>query len=341
MKLLGKIKNLSSDTKAKIRKGLKVLATAFACFLIVLVLNFALPRLLPGDPIAYLTGFDEEEMSAEKYEYYFHALHLDESTSKQFGYYLESIFDGTLGYSFKKEALVSDLIAERLGYTLQITLPAIFISVIIGLVWGLKAGHKKDGIFDGVSTTFNVALNAVPSFAIGLLLLTWLALENKIFPSSSLSSPAVVPGTSAYFADRLHHLVLPVLTLVIASTPSRYLIVRNSTALFIDDRSVRYAAERGLSDGKIERSYVLKNVAHPFVAMIGTAVGGCIAGSVVVENVFSVNGIGRLLYDAVYTLDYPLMQGILFVTSLAMIISIALSDLICIAITPTGKEGRV
>lgn len=326
-------RKLNSIQKAKLGKALKVVATALVSFLVVVVVGFILPRLLPGDPVAYLTGFDEEEMSQEKYDYYYHALHLDEDTTEQFGYYLEDIFDGSLGYSFKKETTVSSLIGERIGYTLQITLPAILISVAIGLCWGLRAGHKKGGVFDNASTAFNVVLNAVPSFAIALVLLVALSVEGGIFPSAGLSSAG-----KSRFADRLIHLILPVLTLVLASTPSRYLVVRNSTALFSDDMSVRYARERGFSDCKIEFSYILKNVAHPFVTMIGTALGGCFAGSVVVENVFSINGIGRLLYDAVYTLDYPLMQGILFVTSIAMIIAIAVSDLALIAITPMTAE---
>lgn len=326
---------LNPEKKAKLGKATKIVVTAFVAFLILIVVGFALPRLLPGDPVAYLTGYDEEELSEEKYDYYYHVLHLDESTGAQFGYYLKDMFDGTLGYSYKKDATVSSLISERLGYTLQITLPAIVISVAIALVWGLKCGHKNGGIFDGISTSFNVILNAVPSFAIALVLTIVLSLESGLLPSSGLSSANGENG----FLDRLLHLILPVLTLVLASTPSRYLLVRNSSALFATDRSVRYATERGLSNTRIEYSYILKNAVHPFVTMIGTAVGGCIAGSVVVENVFSINGVGRLLYDAVYTLDYPLMQGILFVTSLAMIISLAVSDLICVAITP-AKEVR-
>lgn len=328
-------KKLNSIQKTKLGKALKVVTTALVSFLVVVIAGFILPRLLPGNPVAYLTGYDEEEMSQEKYDYYYHALHLDEDTTAQFGYYLEDIFDGSLGYSFKKETSVSSLIGERIGYTLQITLPAILISVAIGLCWGLRAGHKKGGVFDDASSAFNVVLNAVPSFAIALVLLVALSVESGIFPSAGLSSA----GESG-LADRLLHLILPVLTLVLSSTPSRYLVVRNSTALFSDDMSVRYARERGFSDCKIEFSYILKNVAHPFVTMIGTALGGCFAGAVVVENVFSINGIGRLLYDAVYTLDYPLMQGILFVTSLAMIIAIALSDLALIAITPVNAEVR-
>ena len=101
------------------KKYRKNLILALVCFLIVIVLNFFLPRLLPGNPIAYLTGFSEEDMTPAQVAYYRQALHLDKPVFVQFGYYLRSLADGTLGYSYKKEATVSTLIGQRLGYTLH------------------------------------------------------------------------------------------------------------------------------------------------------------------------------------------------------------------------------
>ena len=126
------------------KKYQKNLILALVCFLIVMVLNFFLPRLLPGNPIAYFTGFSEEDMTPAQVAYYRQALHLDEPLFVQFGYYLRSLFDGTLGYSYKKEAPVSALIGQRLGYTLQITLPAVLLSTALGLCW--KAGTAAEVI---------------------------------------------------------------------------------------------------------------------------------------------------------------------------------------------------
>ena len=116
------------------KKYRKNLILALVCFLIVIVLNFFLPRLLPGNPIAYLTGFSEEDMTPAQVAYYRQALHLDEPVFAQFGHYLRSLFDGTLGYSYKKETTVSALIGQRLGYTLQITLPAVLLNTALGLL---------------------------------------------------------------------------------------------------------------------------------------------------------------------------------------------------------------
>ena len=100
-----------------------------------------------------------------------------------------------------------------------------------------------------------------------------------------------------------------------------------------------YAKERGLSDHKIKFGYILKNIAQPFITMVGMSVSTCIGGSLVVENIFSIGGMGSLLSDAVYTLDYPLMQGILFVTTAIMTVSIVVTDMICILIDPRVRLG--
>ena len=317
----------------------KNLILALVCFLIVVALNFFLPRLLPGNPIAYLTGFSEEDMTPAQVTYYRQALHLDKPVSVQFGYYLRSLLDGTLGYSYKKEAAVSALIDQRLGYTLQITLPAVFLSTLLGLLWGLHCGYKKGSFFDKLSTTFQIVVNTMPTFLIALVLMILFCFRQRWFPYTGLNSAGAVPGTIGYLRDRIHHLILPVLTLTTASAPSRYLLMRNTVSQVTEEKYVLYAKERGLSDRKIKFGYILKNIAQPFITMVGMSVSTCIGGSLVLENIFSIGGMGELLSDAVYTLDYPLMQGILFVTTAIMTISIVAADLVCILIDPKVRLG--
>lgn len=317
----------------------KNILVALVCFLIVVVANFALPRLLPGNPIAYLTGMAEEDMTPTQVEYYKNALHLNENGFVQFRYYVSSLLDGTLGYSFKKQAIVSDLILERLGYTLQITLPSVVLSTLIGLLWGLHCGYHKDGVGDRLSTAGLIVFNAIPSFLLGLVLIIFCCFRHKWFPYTGLNSAEVPAGTAAYFWDRVYHLILPVLTLTAATVPSRYLLMRNTTRKIMDEKYILYARARGLSEQKIKLSYVLKNIAQPFIAMVGMSVGVCVGGSLVIENIFSIGGMGSLLTQAVYTLDYPLMQGILFVTTLIMVISIVATDIVCILIDPKVRLG--
>ena len=320
-------------------KYIKHILTALICLIFIIILNFALPRLLPGDPVAYLTGFEEEEMAAETYVYYRNALHLDENIFVQFGYYLKSLFDGTLGYSFKRDTTVSSLIFEKIGYSLQIMIPAVIITVIIGLFWGLNSGYKRNSFFDKFSTTSLIAWNSLPGFMIALVLAITLCVNAGWFPYSGLNDVNVQNGTWAYFFDRIYHLIIPISAVTLAALPSKFLLVRNTAAKFCDDKSIAYARQRGLSDNKIKFCYMFKNIAQPFVSMVGVSVGSCFGGSIVVESIFSINGMGGLLNSAVYTLDYPLMQGILFVTAFFMILSIVISDIICILIDPKAYKG--
>ena len=310
---------------------------ALVCFLLVVVLNFFLPRLLPGNPVAYLTGFSEQDMTPAQVAFYEDALHLNKSLPVQFGYYL----NGTLGYSYKKDAAVSALIGEKIGYTLQITVPAVLLSAGIGLLWGLRCGYKKGGLADRLSTATLIVFNAVPTFLIGLGLMIVFCFQNRLLPYTGLNSPETVRGTVGYVWDRVLHLLLPVGTLTLAALPSRYLLVRNMAASASDGKDILYAKQRGLPDSVIRRDYLLRSIAQPFLTMLGMSVSLCVGGSVVIEKIFSIGGMGSLLTEAVYTLDYPLMQGILFVTTCIMVLSILLTDFLCLLLDPKRKlEGR-
>ena len=184
------------------RKNMRL---ALVCFLLVVVLNFFLPRLLPGDPVAYLTGFSEQDMTPAQVAFYEEALHLNKPLAAQFGYYLRSLLNGTLGYSYKKDAAVSALIGEKIGYTLQITVPAVLLSAGIGLLWGLRCGYKKDSLADRLSTTALIILNAVPTFLIGLGLMIVFCFQNRLLPYTGLNSPEAVRGTVGYAWDKVNY----------------------------------------------------------------------------------------------------------------------------------------
>lgn len=316
-------------------KYARSILTALVCFLIVVVLNFALPRLLPGDPVAYLSGFAEEDMTTAQREFYENALHLRDPLPQQLLHYLHTLVDGTLGYSWKKEEIVAVLIRQRLGATLQIAVPSVVLSALLGLVWGLDSGYRRGSGRDRTATALLIVLNAVPTFLLGLGLLILLSFRLRLLPYAGLSSGS---GTAPFW-DRLQHLLLPVLTLTLAALPSRYLQMRNTAAQLTSRKYILYAKERGLPDRTIKYRYLLKDALPPFLTTVGMGVSVCVGGSLVVENIFSINGMGKLLTEAVYSLDYPLMQGILFVTTGIMVLSIVVTDLVCIWIDPRIRLG--
>jgi len=296
------------------KKYLKSITTALVCFFIVIILNFVLPRALPGDPVAYLSGFDEAGLTQEKYEYYYDALHLGESTGKQFQYYLESILDGSLGYSYKQEMTVSTMVFERLSNTIKIMFPSLFLSWFIGIVWGMRCGQYKGSAKDRFSSSLNVVVNSMPVFVIGLFLMFILCYKLRIL--------------------KYKNILLPIISLLLAELPSRFIYIRNLTAGVMDSKYILYAKERGLSDGTIRRKYIFPNIRGPVISSIGLSVATSVGGSVIVENLFSINGVGLLLTKAVHSLDYPLLQGILFVCALIMLVAIIVSDLLCVLLDP-------
>ncbi len=329
----------NQERRQTMKQYVRNLVAAIVCFLFVVLLNFLLPRLLPGNPIAYLSGFAEEDLTSRQIEYYTEALHLNEPILRQFDYYLRSLTDGTLGYSFKKKMTVSILIEERIGATLQITVPSLILSTVLGLIWGLLAGYGKNRLFDRLSCTFHIFLNVVPGFLTGLLFIIYFGFQNRLFPYTGLSSRGMVPGEPGFLLDRVQHLVLPVLTLTAGVLPSRFLLIRNTAATVTSEKYVLYAKERGFSSARIRYHYILKNIIQPFLTMLGMSVSLCIGGSLIIENIFSIKGMGQLLTDAVYTLDYPLMQGILFVITLMTTLSIVVTDLLCLLLDPRVYRG--
>lgn len=200
---------------------------------------------------------------------------------------------------------------------------------------------QKGGLADRLSTATLIVFNAVPTFLIGLGLMIVFCFQNRLLPYTGLNSPETVRGTVGYVWDRVLHLLLPVGTLTLAALPSRYLLVRNMAASASDGKDILYAKQRGLPDSVIRRDYLLRSIAQPFLTMLGMSVSLCVGGSVVIEKIFSIGGMGSLLTEAVYTLDYPLMQGILFVTTCIMVLSILLTDFLCLLLDPKRKlEGR-
>ena len=288
--------------------------------------------MMPGNPIAYLTGVDEE-LTSVQIEYYEKALHLDKSLIVQFLYYLKSLVDGTLGFSFQKQEVVSLLVISRLKITLLLVLPSATIASILGLYLGLKAGYEVDNKIDKVLTPFMIVLNAFPIFLLSLILILIFCFDLKLFPYLGLASK-----NNGSLFDILTHLVLPVSSIAISLLPSRYLLIRNMARETAKSRCILYQRERGLGKNRIRYSYILPEILTTYLTNVGLSIGSGIAGSVVVESIFSINGMGRLLTEAVYTLDYPLMQGILFVTSFAMLCSIILVEILSAILDPRERR---
>ncbi|MEA4972517.1 MAG: ABC transporter permease [Candidatus Metalachnospira sp.] len=312
----------------------KKFITSLVCLLVIIVFNFALPRLMPGDTVLMLVGMDEDMVSEEQYKYYADKTGAKRPVLEQFWDYSSGIAKGDLGYSYHYNQKITDLIAERLPNTLQIAVPSIIISSLSAIVLGCLMGMRKDSIIEHTVTNLLIVADAIPSFMLGLLLIAVFAFKLRWLPMGSFNSIRVQNGVIPAFMDRVKHLVLPVTALVIGSTPSKYLIVCNLAAKQKNEKYVLYARSRGLSDNQIVFKHIFPNICQTFITMVGMNVGFIVSGSLVIETIFSIKGMGSLISQAITARDYPVLQGCLFVSALVIVTVNLLTDLLCVAIDP-------
>lgn len=314
----------------------KRLLSSVLCLLVMVVINFLLPRMMPGDPVLMLTGQDDEAMSSEQYAAYKAELGLDDPLPVQFGRYLKGLATGDLGYSYHYNDRVVNLLKARIPNTLQLAVPAVVLSSVLAVLLGCAAGFRKGGKLDTGLGTVLVVTNAIPTFLLAMLLVVLFAFELRWFPLSGLSSTVVLGSP---LLDRIRHLILPVTVITLSGLPGKYLMVRNTVAAAMGEKYVVYAQARGLSQSRIQFVHIFRNICPPFITLVGLNLGFMISGSMITEIIFSINGMGGLIYEAASFRDFPTLQGCLLVVSAIVIIANILADFMCRMIDPKQRYG--
>jgi peptide/nickel transport system permease protein len=308
--------------------------SSFFCLAVILLINFLLPRFMPGDPVLMLTGIEYETAGSETYSMYAEKLGLDRQLRIQFAEYLGTVASGGLGYSYHHKETVGRVVAARIPGTLQIALPAVIFSSLIALLLGCVMGYRKNTLADKLVSGSLIIVHAVPGFLLAMVLVTFFAFRLRWFPLGGLNSVRVSGGFWGPLFDRIHHLALPVLTMTILAVPGKYLLLRNSVAAAVEEKYVVYARARGLSGEEILFRHILKNVCAPFITMVGLNLGFVLSGSMIIENIFSIRGMGSLMYAAVSSRDFPVLQGCLLVSALLVIAAGLLTDGVNLLIDP-------
>lgn len=313
----------------------KSLIFSIIALVAIFVVNFFLPRLMPGDPLANLVGADEKAITQQEYDALYHEMGLDLPLGKQFANYVSDLFKGEWGYSYHQGKDVGGVIFEKIPRTLQITLPAWILSVVLACWLGLVAGNAKSRVKDIGITGGMMLADAIPTFLLAILFLILFAFEWQVLPSGGLNSPFA----KNTFADRLLHLILPVATLTIVSTPKKYLLVRNQSANIQDEPYMTYARAKGLNNARLEGVHAFPNISSAFISMLGTSFGHMIAGSIIIEKVFSIDGVGMLVNRAISDKDFPMLQGALLVIALSVIVSNFIADAIAVLSDPRQRRA--
>ena len=304
----------------------KRLLTALGIVLFVILLNYVIIHLAPGDPVRIMAGFDnpsQEQMDALTQKY-----GLDQPLYVQFWKYISALFRGDMGISYQYNEPVAQLILERVGASLLLSGTAAVLAVVIGCLLGLYAGrhHGKtlDRTFSGVAYTFN----AMPSFWLGLMLILIFASTLKLLPTSGMVNIRKGYTGWAYVRDVAQHMVLPCATLVAVQIPAYFRITRSSVMQVMAEDFVTTFRVTGMSERKIFNKYILKNALLPIVTVFGINLAYVISGSTLIEIVFSWPGIGVLMYRAISQRDYNLLMGVYLLLSISVAVMMILVDLV-------------
>jgi peptide/nickel transport system permease protein len=328
-----------------IRKGLFAMLT----LAIVVIFNFFLFRILPGDPVKLL--FRNPRLTREAQDIIRVQFGLDKpiwlDTQKlqsgdiagvfdsQFAAYIRNLFQGNLGISFANRQNVNELLSERVGRTVLLVFTGEIFAILLGVVVGLVAAWKRGTWVDSAALFIGLVMWALPTFFLGIILLI---LARGTLPTGGMVTPGLAEeGTAAYWLDVLRHLILPTVTLAITSVSGYMLIMRSSVVEVLAEDYILTAKAKGLSNLRILRDHALKNAMLPMVTIIALNLGYVVGGAIQVETVFSWPGIGRLIYDSVAKQDYPVLQGAFLLLAVSVILTNFMTDILYSILDPRVK----
>ncbi|GAU76240.1 ABC transporter permease [Fusibacter sp. 3D3] len=319
--------------KYLIKKFAYVLITLFG----VLVINFFLFRVMPGDPVSMLVrnpNANVETVEKVRMQY-----GLDQSMFDQFFKYIANLAKGDFGTSFHYNRSVNAVIGERVFATVLLVGTAEIVAIFVGVLLGIIAAHKRGSRVDVFALSFSLVTYAMPSFWLGIILIALFSGLFGILPTSGMTSPALYFATGIQkAADVAAHLVLPALTLALVLIGEYMLVMRSALIEVLTEDYITTARAKGFDEKTILKNHALPNAMIPMVTLVAMSLGFVITGALQVETVFSWPGLGRLMYDALQSRDYPLLQGIFYISSISVIGANFISDILYGYLDPRVKE---
>lgn len=308
-----------------VRYILQRLGQTLIILLIVSLLTYLLVDFLPGDPIAAMTG---GEISGETYERLYYEMNMDKPVIVRYALWLKGALTGNFGTSQIYHQPVIKVIGERLPVTIFLSLLAFFISVPLGIIFGIISAVRRGTAADTtVTLTANICC-CLPEFWLGILFLYLFSMLTGWLPSSGFVWPWVDFGTS------IRSLIMPLLCLSVGGIASITRQTRSSMLEVIRQDYIRTARSKGLQEKKVIFVHALKNALLPVITLMGLRLGGLVGGSVFVENVFVIPGMGSLLVNAINSLDIQLIQGcVLLVAAFSSVVNL-ITDIVYVIVDP-------
>jgi len=295
-------------------------------FFIILLLNFLLPRLMPGDPLTAIYGAETLlSMTQELKSQLAESFGLNQPLWKQFIIYLYSLARGDIGYSYYHNTSVLRVIISYLPWTLLLMGTALVLSTAFGVIAGIESGWRRGKSLDKALLVGIMSLSGFPSFFMGIIFLLTFSVTLGILPLQGAKT--AYSGLSGFplLLDVVKHLILPLASLTLVFVSGSYLLTRNTMVSILRETFILTAKAKGLRDRKVRYKHAGRNSMLPVVTQTGIGFGTrLITGALFVEVVFSYPGMGNLTYNSLLMRDYPVLQGsLLMITVLVLGINLA------------------
>jgi len=302
---------------------------------IISIISFGAIHLAPNSFFA--SGELNPNITPESLEQLKKVYGLDKSLFMQFISWLNALIHLDFGISFASGKMVKDEILSRLPITLIINISSMILVFIISIYFGIKSAFKQESKYDDTVKNFSLVSYAMPSFYLALILVMIFAVKWKIFPISGLHSPMKLDGF-AYIKDEAWHLVLPIFVMVFGGVGSLVMYVRSLSLNILKSDYMFFAKARGISKKNLFWRYLLPNLSPPIVTILGLSLPGLIGGSVILESIFSINGMGLLFYQSALSRDYPVIMGILIISAFLTLLGNIIADLVLLKLNPFSKK---
>lgn len=308
---------------------------------VVIVVNFFIPRMLPGSPVGTIIGGENAgDMTAAEKMGILESYDLDKPLHEQFWIYLKNLFTLQWGDSFSKRQPITDLIGSSVGWTLLLAGANLLLSTLIGTLLGAVSALKRKKKRDLPIVLGTTLVSSVPSFWVAILLVAVFGVQLGWFPVyGAYSMWENYTGLRAVW-DVIVHMALPVAAMVITSLMTFFTTSRFSVLSVISQDYVRMAKLRGIPKHRINLFYIVRNTLIPVFTIVMMDVGMLLSGSVLIETVFAYPGLGTLMHDAVSARDYPLIQYTFLLSSVLTIAALFLADVLYKKIDPVMEVAH-
>ena len=304
---------------------IKRICQSILVIFIVTLLVFLLMQLVPGDPIVNFLGANATE---EQITYYTELFGYDKPVLVQYGKWIAGLFHGEMGRSVSLQMEITDVIFKRLGVTLSIVFPAFILAVILGVVLGIVAAKKRGTAIDSVISFFANIGMSMPMFWFGMILILFFALRLGILPTSGYV--AIKDG----FGKSISHLILPMIVLAMGPLAQFTRQTRSSMLEVIRQDYVTTAKAKGLGSKAITFKHQLRNALIPIITVMGVNLGGMIGGTVLVESIFVIPGLGNLMIASIKGRDFMVVESGVLIIAIAVAICNLIVDILYGIIDP-------